>query len=59
MWEDESFNRTFMELKDVIVGDIDYGKEFQSHLYGIERYDRPDLARPHTAFQSHLYGIES
>ena len=36
---EDSFNRTFMELKDRINADTNARNRFQSHLYGIESVD--------------------
>ena len=53
------FNRTFMELKDASTFDNAVSVLFQSHLYGIESYDRAEFVAGEILFQSHLYGIES
>ena len=47
-----------MELKDLHLLVVFLPCEFQSHLYGIERYTR-NYIEMRVTFQSHLYGIES
>ena len=38
MDQNKGFNRTFMELKVEGYRFVNYGTQFQSHLYGIESF---------------------
>ena len=55
----QRFNRTFMELKALMLQILLALVMFQSHLYGIESTAMGCCYVDREMFQSHLYGIES
>ena len=53
-----SLNRTFMELKWLLLLMLMDGRTFKSHLYGIEIKNLNYIKVATIMFKSHLYGIE-